>query len=107
MLSYCYYQIRFFHYFYFMPAIFKETPDTKKLWSLTLQYFKANRNKYSHLIDKSVFEDIEHGVWDTPKEYLAALFLIQNDADSPQNVKKYIDRVTQLIKGNLKIGDVA
>ena len=88
-----------------MAATFKDTSDTKKLWNLTLRYFNENEGKYSHLIDTSVTEEIEQAVWHSPGEFLASMFIIQNEADSPRNVKKYIHRVTQLIKGNVQIGE--
>lgn len=88
-----------------MPITFKDTADTKKLWNLTLRYFNENEAKYSHLIDTSVTEEIEHGVWHSAGEFLAAMFVIQNEADSPSNVKKYIHRVTMLIQGTVQIGE--
>ena len=88
-----------------MATTCKETPDTKKLWKLTMRYFNENENKFSHLIDDSVTDEIQQGVWQTPAEFLASMFVIQNEADSPRNVKKYIHRVTQLIEGNTQIGE--
>ena len=87
-----------------MATVFKETPDTKKLWKLTLRYFNENESKFNHLIDSSVKEEIQQGVWQTAAEFLATMFVIQNEADSPPNVKKYIHRVIQLINGSTQIG---